>query len=131
VLLTAGFLSLNSINIKGGIYIFPLLYFLFLSPGIYYTLWKLSPTGKQNSIEYFTGLWSGVLTSFVAVIIYSVLIASYITVNTDAFKFVDVSSPFGIALNPYTAALSLFFEGIAFGVIITFSLMQYFKLNKN
>ena len=126
-LLMAGFTCINALHIKGAFYLFPSLYFLFLTPGIYYSLWKLSPTGKSNSIPYFEGLKTGSLTAFVAALAYAIFAAFYIAANKESLTFVNESRPFSSLLEPFSAALSLFFEGLAFGITITFCLMQYFK----
>jgi hypothetical protein len=125
-LLIGGFTGINALSM-GGIFIFPMLYFLFLTPGIYYSLWRMSPTGGQRSIPYFDGLSRGFLTALTASFVYSVFISVYIANNRNALDFVNESSPFGLILEPFAAGLSLFFEGLAFGVTITFCLMQYFK----
>jgi hypothetical protein len=125
-LLITGFFCANSLGVKS-IFVFPLLYFLFLTPGIYYALWKLSDTGKENSINYFEGLKEGITTSLVAVLVYAAVISFYIASEKGVLDLSDGNKAFDLILNPFTAGLSFIFEGLAFGVVITFSFMQYFK----
>ncbi len=129
ILLIMGFGAVKAMNFEHEIYIYPMIYFLFLTAGVYYTLWKLSSNGKSNSLDYFEGLESGLFTSGVAVILYSTIISFYFAFNQEYVAMLHQNSLFSFFSNPFTAGLSLLFQGLAFGSIITFCLMQYFKKN--
>lgn len=129
LLLIIGFGAIKALNFENEIYIYPLLYFLFLTAGIYYTLWKLSPTGKSNSIDYFAGLESGLFTTAVAVILYSMAISFYFAFNQEHALTLHQNSLLTFFNSPFNAGLSLLFQGLAYGSIVTFCLMQYFKKN--
>lgn len=128
-LLIIGFGAIKALNFENEIYIYPLLYFLFLTAGVYYTLWKLSSNGKSNSIDYFEGIESGLFTTAVAVILYSTVISFYFAFNREYVLTLHQNSLFTFFSNPFNAGLSLLFQGLAYGSIVTFCLMQYFKKN--
>ncbi|MBA2612103.1 MAG: hypothetical protein H0U95_09035 [Bacteroidetes bacterium] len=124
ILLISSFLSLCAITHRLEINQLTVPNLFLLLFGVYFALENYSPNGKSGSIDYFEGFKVGLYTSLVAVGIHALVVCAYCIFDT---QILGQSCLFHLHLNPFTIAGVLMFEGLAAGLIITFSLMQYFK----
>jgi hypothetical protein len=64
------------------------------------------------------GVATGVLTSMVGVTLFCIFQVIYLAINASFMEYLRVSVPYiGEYLNPFTAALTIFMEGLAVSVI--------------
>jgi hypothetical protein len=82
----------------------------------------------DDEMDYLQGFGIGMLTSAVSVIIFSVFIFIYLNFLDPAFmETLKQNEAFGQYLNPYMAAVAIFFEGMGSALILSFIIMQYMK----
>jgi hypothetical protein len=81
-----------------------------------------------NDDYYLKGFAAGILTSLVAVCIFSASISLYLAyLDTDLLSYIKATVSFGEMVTGFTVFLILFLEGMASSIIIVFCAMQYFK----
>ena len=91
-------------------------------------LFKRLFVDSEHRVSYFNGLISGVLMNVIAVATFLVFMAGYTTFLDPQFLGVLESSKiWGNHLGLLEASFAIMIEGIASGVVISFSWMQYFK----
>jgi pheromone shutdown protein TraB len=101
--------------------------FLILFSGIFSALKRLTPGTKMAGVDYFTGMKTGFLTTFVAVTLFAFLLGIYLNIDDTFMNHVKKSSPFGLTLTPITASVIVYIEGLISGFLITYILMQWFR----
>ncbi len=100
----------------------------FIIIGGTFLLFKRLFVDSEHRVSYFNGLISGVLMNVVAVATFLVFMAGYTTFLDPQFLGVLESSKiWGSHLGLLEASFAIMIEGIASGVVISFSWMQYFK----
>ena len=83
---------------------------------------------SDDEMDYLQGFGIGMLTSAVSVIPFALFIFAYLNFFDPAFmETIRQEEPFGQYLNPYMAAVAIFFEGMGSGLILSFIIMQYMK----
>lgn len=82
---------------------------------------------NDNHIEYFEGLGLGVITTVFAVAIFAVFTGIYLSINTDFMSYIKSNAMMGSYLDPSSCSLVILIEGMASGVIISFTCMQYYR----
>lgn len=101
---------------------------------IFIVIYFLNKTIKSNynegKIDYLENLISGTLTSLIGVVLSVVGLLIYISMRGGDAYLAKLSQNFLFgggtpSMNQY--CIGLFFEGIASSIIITFTLMQYWK----
>ena len=98
-----------------------------LALGVYFALEDFSPNGKGASIDYFEGFKVGLYALCIAVLIHTAFIFFYANLDASILYQISDSGLWSKTASPLMAAGITLFEGIAGGLIITYSLMQYFK----
>lgn len=97
-----------------------------LITGIVLAYRRLKKEWPGRRLEYVSGLSCGAFTSLVAVTAFSLFVFLYL-MFLDPALMAMIKVEHGRFLNPYTAALAVFFEGAFSGMIVSFCLMQYLK----
>lgn len=94
--------------------------------GIYMAIkeFKASP----NEFTYFKGLGSGIVTSFVATIAFTLFGFGYLMINPAFMMEIKEKEPLGFYINEYGAVIQIFIEGIASGCLMSYANMQFFKI---
>lgn len=82
---------------------------------------------SAGTMEYLPGFGLGVLTSFVAVLAFSLFVAVYLSVDSQFLRTIQQEGRVGPFITPITAALSIFIEGAFSGAITTLCIMQFMK----
>ncbi len=82
---------------------------------------------SYKGIRYFPGIKMGAHVCLVAMAIFSVFIGIYLSVDTYFMEYIRENAAFGEYLTPVRAAGGIFMEAFATGVVLTLSLMQFFK----
>ncbi|MCA1752569.1 MAG: DUF4199 domain-containing protein [Cryomorphaceae bacterium] len=101
--------------------------FFILISGCYLLLRSIY-SGKNADGSYFSGLVAGVVLSVTAVITFTAFMALYVlAIDPEFMKILENSQIWGNHLELEQAAFAIIIEGMASGVVITYSLMQYFK----
>ncbi len=82
----------------------------------------------DDEMDYLQGFGIGMLTSAVGTILFSIFIFIYLNFLDPAFmETLQQKEAFGQYLNPYMAAVAIFFEGMGSALILSFIIMQYMK----
>lgn len=82
----------------------------------------------EDEMDYLQGFGIGMLTTAVSVITFALFIFIYLNFLDPAFmETIRQEEAFGQYLNPYIAAVAIFFEGMGSGLILSFIIMQYMK----
>jgi hypothetical protein len=100
--------------------------FFILLGGIIMALNKYRKS-NDNNVPYLEGFGLGLLTTAVALIIFSSFIGIYLSFHPAFMNYIKEHALMGAYLNPSSAALAILVEGCISGLIISFSCMQYFK----
>lgn len=102
--------------------------FFIMAGGLFYLL-RHAIVRSDESVGYLQGLLMGLKFTVISVLMFIVFLGLYIRFFDPGF--VDVMGQTGLwALNNVSiaqAAIGIFIEGFASGLIITFGWMQYFK----
>lgn len=106
---------------------------LFLFGGIFLAIRYFRNNSPSHS--YLNGIGVGLLTSAVALFIFSLFVVIYLGAIDPAFmESLKQDEYFGQYLNPYIAGAAIFLEGTLSGLLVSFILMQYYKrshMNEN
>jgi hypothetical protein len=87
---------------------------------------------SNGQMSYLEGLLSGLFVAKASFAAFAFLMYIYLKFIDRAFlEYLVDYAPLGIELTPLAAALLIFFEGQAVGIVTPFILMQYFKKNIN
>jgi hypothetical protein len=127
IMLIAFFLIMKLVGLAH-IYELRALNFFFLTFGV----WQAFRYLKRNDQEfsYFKGLGTGIFTTAFSLLIFSIFVFIYTNILDPEFMVqLKENAPFGEYLNPYIASFVIFFEGTISGVIVSFGMMQYFKVS--
>jgi hypothetical protein len=101
--------------------------FFILLAAISYAINKLKHENEEEDF-YLKGMAIGFYTSVVAIFIFSFFISFYLAFIDPSFmKYIQTTVSHGQLFNTPVVFLILFMEGLASGVIITFTMMQFFK----
>lgn len=83
---------------------------------------------SDDEMDYLQGFGIGMLTSAVSVTVFALFIFFYLNIFDPAFmETIRQEEAFGEYLNPYMAAVAIFFEGMGSGLILSFIIMQHMK----
>lgn len=100
---------------------------IFLFTGVYLSI-RAYHTGHKAHASYLNGLGTGMLTSGIALAIFSTFVVIYLKVLDPAFmEYLKKDEYFGEYLNPFIAGAAIFLEGIMSGLLVSFILMQRYK----
>lgn len=100
---------------------------IILIAGVGFAIRKYKRQG-DTEMDYLQGFGIGMLTSAVSVITFALFVFFYLNLIDPAFmETLRQEEAFGQYLNPYMAAVAIFFEGIGSGLILSFIIMQYMK----
>ena len=97
---------------------------------IYFVNKVIKSNYKEGRIEYLDNLISGTITSLVGVFLSVAGLLAYISFKGGNEYLAKLSENFlfgGGEPSMYQYCIGLFFEGVASSIIITFTLMQYWK----
>lgn len=97
---------------------------------VYYVNKTIKTNYNQGKIEYLDNLISGALTSLIGVGLSVAALLAYISFKGGDTYLANLSQNFlfgGGNPSMYQFCIGLLFEGIASSIIITFTLMQYWK----
>ncbi|MDQ3192804.1 MAG: hypothetical protein M3Q58_14510 [Bacteroidota bacterium] len=87
---------------------------------------------SKNQMSYLEGFLTGLFVANVSFAVFALIMYVYLKFLDVAFlQFIVDYSPMGINLTPLSAALLIFFEGQAIGIVTALILMQYFKKDIN
>lgn len=122
------FLAMKVIGQETNIWL-RLLNFFILGAGVYMLLKKMF--GKKHTYySYFDGLKMGVVLTVTAVATFVIFLALYVEFVDPAFiAILENSQIWGNQLTIEEAAFAILIEGLASGVVISFTWMQHFKKN--
>ena len=82
---------------------------------------------KFSSPQYLAGIGVGLMTSAVALILFSTFVVIYLANNPVFMETLKSYEYFGRYLNPYIAGFVIFLEGTISGLLMSYILMQYYK----
>lgn len=139
--------TLEEIGLKWGLIVFGLLsiYFfalqllgyihvielrLFNGAIMYFGVYKAIKEYKDSdkNFNYFQGLGAGIITGFVASLVFSVFGLLYLGVlNPEFMAEIKQNEPFGIYMNEYGAVFQIFIEGMASSCLMSYANMQLLK----
>jgi len=97
---------------------------------VYFVNKTIKSNYKEGKSEYLDNLISGALTSLIGVFLSVAALLAYISMRGGNAYLSHLSENFlfgGGEPSMYVYCIGLFFEGIASSIIITFTLMQYWK----
>jgi hypothetical protein len=87
---------------------------------------------SHGSMSYLEGFLTGLFVAKISFGVFAFLMYIYLKFIDRVFlNYLVEYSPMGIELTPLSAAVLIFFEGQAVGIVSSFILMQYFKKNIN
>ena len=88
---------------------------------------------KNEKFNYFNGFRVGIKTAFVATVSFSALILLYLLFVEPSFlDVIKEKEPLGSHLyNPYMVFIAMVVQGLAYGLLETFVVMQYMKAYTN
>jgi hypothetical protein len=87
---------------------------------------------SEGSMSYLEGFLTGLFVGKLSFGLFAFIMYMYLKFIDRVFlDYLVAYSPLGIELTPLAAALLIFFEGQAIGIVTGFILMQYFKKNIN
>ncbi|HET6245662.1 MAG: DUF4199 domain-containing protein [Bacteroidetes bacterium] len=87
---------------------------------------------SQNQMSYLKGFLTGLFVAILSFAFFALLMYIYLKfLDPEFLQFIVDYSPMGITLTPLSAALLLFMEGQAVGIVSALILMQFFKKNIN
>jgi hypothetical protein len=87
---------------------------------------------SEGQMSYLEGYLTGLFVAKASFATFALLMYVYLKFIDRVFLFHLIEyAPMGIELTPLSAALLLFFEGQAIGIVTPLILMQYFKKNVN
>jgi hypothetical protein len=87
---------------------------------------------SQDQMSYPEGFLTGLFVATLSFVTFALLMYVYLKfIDREFLQFIVDYSPMGINLTPLSAALLIFFEGQAIGIVTSLILMQYFKKNIN
>ncbi len=90
---------------------------------------KLFKSASNGRFTYLEGFALGCLSSFISVILFALFIYAYLSkINPELLpSLMNKAEMMGKYLTPFSAALAVAVEGSIAGLIISFTLMQFFK----
>lgn len=101
--------------------------FIILAYGIYFAIMKLKTEVPDDDL-YFKGLAEGVIVSLVSVIPFAAFVALYLTyIDPNLMNEIRQTVHISGYINSFSAFVVINLEGFASGVLITYSVMQYFS----
>ena len=99
---------------------------VFLFTGVYLSIRAYKDRASHPG--YLGGLGVGLLTSAIALLIFSTFVIIYLAgINPEFMEALKQDEYFGQYLNPYIAGVAIFLEGTISGLLVSFILMQYYK----
>jgi hypothetical protein len=99
---------------------------VFLLSGILIAVNAYRTNPKYNP-NYLGGIGVGLLTSAVALLVFSTFVVIYLASNPVFMETLKSNEYFGRYLNPYIAGAVIFIEGTVSGLLTSFILMQFYK----
>lgn len=127
ILLIAFFL-LMKLSGLAHIYELRVLNFFILAFGVWHAIRHMK--NHNEGFSYFKGIGTGFFTSAFSLLLFSIFVFIYTNIIDPAFMVhLQANAPYGEYLNPYIASFVIFFEGTISGVIVSFAMMQYFKVS--
>lgn len=120
------FLSMELLGLSG-VFFLRMLNILIV---VYFVNKTIKSNYKEGKVEYLENLISGTLTSLIGVFLSVAGLLAYINMRGGNVYLEKLSQNFlfgGGHPSMYQYCIGLFFEGIASSIIITFTLMQYWK----
>ena len=99
-----------------------------LFSGIYFANRKYRKTNAADT--YLGGIGVGLFTSALALILFSAFVVIYLASNTSFMETLQSHEYVGRYLNPYIAGFVIFLEGTISGLLVSFTLMQYYKRSR-
>lgn len=117
VLLALGYVHVIELRAFNGL----IMYF-----GVYKSIKEYKAT--QKDFNYFQGLGTGVITAFVASLLFALCGFLYLQVINPSFmESIKANEPFGIYMNKFGAVIQIFIEGLASGCLMSYVNMQLLK----
>jgi hypothetical protein len=101
--------------------------FVILAGGIIGAFLSYKRKFGYKGIRYFPGIKMGAHVCLVAMVPFAIFMGIYLAVDTSFMEYIRENAAFGKYLTPARAAGGLFMEAFATGVVLTLSLMQFFK----
>ena len=124
--LIAYFLLMKVLGLESNFYL-RLFNFVILIAGVYFLL-KSQIMGSKRTATYFEGLGLGLRATIIAVIVFLVFMASYISfIDPEFIQVLRSSQIWESRVTLSQAAIGIFIEGMASAFVISFAWMQYFK----
>lgn len=94
--------------------------------GILFAIDKYRSVTNEH-MEYLTGYGIGSSTTIVASFVFSLFLGFYLSFDHSFMSHIQTTGLMGSYLDPATAAFAVFGEGLASGIICSFTLMQWYK----
>jgi len=102
--------------------------FLILAGGLFFT-YRYFKLRSHGPIDYIKGFTLGILTTLTSVILFAIFIFFYFSeIDLPLLQQLKDNAPvIGQYLTPFSAAFTIILEGGFSGLLISFSIMQYYK----
>jgi hypothetical protein len=104
--------------------------YLILACILYLALREERRLEGQKRLEYLPGIGTGLLTSTLSAMGFSIFVFIYTKIDPSFLSSVASANAFPTYINAYTVGLLIFAETLILGGIASFILMQLFKRNK-
>lgn len=98
-----------------------------LFSGIFLFLRKFGKQKHNRPFSYLNGLGSGLFVTIIGVGAFALFMAIYLLINPDFMVQVRETEPQGIYLNVPAIVMLILIEGLASGILFTYTSMQYMK----
>ena len=95
--------------------------------GIYFCLKSFKQNKFDHSFTYINGLGVGFFVALISTISFAVFMGIYLFVNPEFMLAIKENEPQGIYMNEFAVIMLILIEGLASGLLITYSCMQFLK----
>jgi len=100
---------------------------LIMFSGVYLAVREFKKSNFGVGFDYLSGIAVGFFTSMVVAISFSIFVGLYVTIDPVFLAAIVADNPQKEFLNPWTASMVIFIEGIASGFLFSYTAMQYLK----
>ena len=102
-----------------------------LAAGIRHVM-RVEKKSSEGQLGYFRGFGVGFFMAALSSFLFSLLLFVYLSViDRGLMNYILETQPFGDVLNPWAAALIVFVEGIASGVILSFAFTNLYYSDRH
>ena len=97
--------------------------------GIFLLLKRFKKQNFDKPFTYLNGLGAGLLVTIIGTAAYAIIMAIYLITNPDFMMEIKQEEPQGNYLNIPAMVLLILIEGIASGILFSYTSMQFLKVN--